>query len=99
MLLPNAATHLENEELHGLGVVLAVGEGSDLLVGVLKEGLEVLVALAEHLETRLVEGSRLGAARRRMCEFGSFHRYAAAAGLHLPPDLGLLALLLVLRVY
>lgn len=93
MLDDNANTYLEDEELHGGGIVLAIGEGGDLLVGLLEESLEVLVALAEDLEARLVESSRLGAAGSAIISVG------CRFNLHLPANLSLLALLLVLSVY
>lgn len=54
-------THLEDEGLHGLGVLVTVRESLDLLSGLLEELLKVLLALAEDLESRLVESSGLSA--------------------------------------
>ena len=56
------ATHLENQELERLVVLVAVGEVLDLLAGVVEERVEVLVAPAQDLEARLVERGRLRAA-------------------------------------
>ena len=84
-----SCTHLENQRLHGLRVLVTVRERLDLLSGLVEELLEVLLALAENLESRLVESSRLGAYGQLLHCMDS---------LHLPSNLGLLALLLVLGV-
>jgi hypothetical protein len=85
-----SATYLEDEVLQGIRVRFTAAELLDLVGSLLEELLQSVVSSSKDLDTRVVQSGGLSTARQSWAR-GAFHS-------HLPSDLGLLALLLILRI-